>query len=189
MCGVVAPRHRDRVSAVVWSSGDYVHPVPRLISQAKDHRRWDAINVLGARLAFSVAGLIDAVGCAGPGWLVPVPSTPAAVRRRGLDFTAALAGVAARHLRRVGVTVGVRPLLTHRRRVADQGGLSSQDRHANLDGAMKAKLRPMAGWLVVVDDVMTTGASLAEATAALARSGLSSAGAATVAATVLRHHR
>lgn len=67
--------------------------------------------------------------------------------------------------------------------MADQSGLNVAQRAANLAGALAVR-RPVAGLeVVVVDDVMTTGATLVEAARALRAGGAQVRGAAVVAAT------
>ncbi|GAA2235360.1 hypothetical protein GCM10010104_32710 [Streptomyces indiaensis] len=74
-------------------------------------------------------------------------------------------------MRRRGLPARVAGVLRQRRAVADQAGLNSRQRLANLAGALVVApggarlLRD--GPVVLVDDVMTTGASLAEATRAV----------------------
>jgi len=187
MSGSVGPRERVGIDVPLWSAGDYTEPLPRVISGAKDHHTGDVIDLLGVRLAFAVAGLADAARPAGPGVLVPFPSSAATVRERGLDVTFALARSAARRLGRVGLVVTVRPLLTHARAVRDQGRLSSEERYRNLAGSLRARDREAAGWIILVDDVVTTGASLREGIRALRSAGITPAGAATIGATILRH--
>lgn len=169
------------------TAGRYVDPLARIISQAKDHHRWDVLPLLSQRLALAVAGLVDTQGWGPLGCLVPLPSSPQAVRRRGLDVVEVMAGRARHLLNRAGLTVALRPVLRVRP-TRDQGGLGYAERLTNLSGAMSlaggARLGP--GWVVVVDDVVTTGASLVEAGRALRGGGWTVDGAATVGATVLR---
>ena len=186
MEGGVGPRTRMGIELPLWSAGEYVHPVTRIISQAKDHHRWDAIPLLGVRLAFAVAGIADEVGLKGPGLLLPIPSKPSSVRERGLDFTQVLARQASRCLTRVGMRTVVHPALTHRRLVKDQGDLTSEQRAKNLEGSLIVGKLPMNRWILLVDDVVTTGATLRESVRALSVAGWVPHGMATVAATVLR---
>ncbi|WP_182876940.1 ComF family protein [Microbispora sp. H10670] len=139
-------------------------------------------------------------GAAAVTWLVPVPSARAAVRRRGHDPVRAVATAAVRELRGLGRAAVLAPLLRQRRRVADQAGLGSLERAANLSGAFEVGHRalgalrpphsgtgPAVGFRVVlVDDVVTTGATLAEAARALRAAGVTPSAAVTIAATPRR---
>lgn len=117
--------------------------------------------------------------------LCPVPSRRAAVRARGHDHARRLAGAAARTLRGLGVDACVVPLLRPVRALADQGSLDTPGRAANLAGALAAS-GPAGAPVVVVDDVMTTGATLQEATRALRAAGHPVLGASVLAATARR---
>jgi predicted amidophosphoribosyltransferase len=114
--------------------------------------------------------------------LVPVPSTPAVARARGGDHVARLARVAARYTgtRTVGALRLGRP-------VYDSAGLSRSDRARNVHRAMlaAAPARPQRR-AVIVDDIVTTGATLREAARALEAAGWAVCAGAVVAATARR---
>lgn len=175
--------------ALPMAAGEYAGPLKALVNAHKEHRVLALSHPLGDVLAAVVAGLLAEVLPATPPAaavaVVPVPSRPSVVRRRGHDPMLRVARRAASRLRRDGVPVVVaRPLRT-RVRVRDQAGLGAEDRRANLDGAFVCR-RPAghaARPVVVVDDVLTTGATAREAQRALEAAGHRVLGIATVAAT------
>jgi predicted amidophosphoribosyltransferase len=119
----------------------------------------------------------------GPVLLVPVPSARRAVRARGHDPARRIALAAAGQLRRTGTSARVLAVLRQRHPVADQSELDARQRVDNLAGALAvvpggARLLSRGGAVVLVDDLMTTGASLAEAARAVraAASGAAPAG-------------
>lgn len=171
------------------TAGPYDELMRQLISAHKERQAWLLTPALGRRLARSAAPLLRAAGEA-PVYLVPVPSSAAAVRSRGRDATAAIAAAAARRLDRghAGRVRMVR-LLRPARRVADQSDLTEAERHANLAGAYAirpARMPRTPGKVIVVDDLVTTGSSIAEAVRVLTAAGLPVLGAAVTAATVRR---
>jgi predicted amidophosphoribosyltransferase len=158
----------------------YDGPVRALLLAHKEHGRLLLVRPLGAALAGAVALLAPPPGAV----LVPVPSSPAAVRARGHDHARRLAREAAR---RSGLRA--RPVLVPQRAVADQAGLDAAGRAANLAGALVVRHRLEGVDVVLVDDVVTTGATLAEAARALRAAGARVHGAAVVAATLRRSGR
>jgi predicted amidophosphoribosyltransferase len=126
----------------------------------------------------------------GPVFVVPVPSSPAAVRRRGDAPLELLTHAAVAQTARPGRELVVSPALRLRRRVADQAGLNHRQRAGNLEHAMQVRPRWQASVrgvaCLLVDDVLTTGATLVEAARALREGGAGHVAAATVAATA-RH--
>ncbi|MDA4894290.1 ComF family protein [Streptomyces sp. MS2A] len=118
------------------------------------------------------SGEAGAVRRRGPVLLVPVPSARRSVRTRGHDPARRIALAAAGELRRTGTSARVLAVLRQRYAVADQSGLDARQRLDNLTGALTVTpgavgLLRGGGALVLVDDLMTTGASLAEAARAV----------------------
>jgi len=181
------------------AAGAYAGPLRSLLVAHKDRGRRAAAAPLAAALTAAVrrAAVTDGGvrGC-GPGgrlMLVPIPSSRAALRRRqGDDPLARLVRGAVRGLAGDHPGVAAIPLLRVARRTADQAGLAAGARAANLAGALVADgraLRRLPGdaRLVLVDDVLTTGATLAEAARALRAAGRPALAAAVVAATARTH--
>ncbi|GIH22090.1 hypothetical protein Aph01nite_04000 [Acrocarpospora phusangensis] len=169
----------------VWAAAEYAGAVRRLLVAHKERGRVALAPLLGGCLAET---LTAATGGVWPALeLVPVPSAPAATRRRGHDPVRRMAAAAVRELRARGRPVTLAPVLRPRRRVADQAGLSAPERAENLAGGFVVpEGRPRASGrvlAVLVDDVVTTGATLAAAAEALRAAGAQAPLAVTVAAT------
>jgi predicted amidophosphoribosyltransferase len=149
------------------AAGAYAGPVRPAVLAFKEHGRAELAGPLGAALALAVAAVLQGVpDGAGPVLLVPVPSSAAAVRRRGRDHVRELADAAAAELRAAGVPARTALLLgrVRGRRVRDSAGLDAAQRRANLSGRFRVRARPAVGSrLVLVDDVVTSGATLTEA--------------------------
>ena len=174
------------------ASAAYEGPLARLLPAYKDDGRRDLRAVLAPLLATAVDSALGQPVLArslsqgnGPVLVVPVPTSRRARRTRGdaplLDLArAALAGL--------GQSEAVcADALRMRRRVADQAGLSARERRVNLEHAMEVRpawSEAVPGALcVLVDDVLTTGATLVEARRALIRAGAAEVVAATICAT------
>lgn len=160
---------------VTFALAAYTGDVTRILLAHKERGQLGLTRHLGGALAAVVAAHGP-----GPYLLCPVPSSRRAVRRRGYDHAMRLARAAAQHLGGEAAR-----LLVPARAVADQSGLSTAQRARNLHGALRAVGLPGLP-VVVVDDVMTTGATLVEAARALRAQGHPVAGAAVLAATSRR---
>jgi predicted amidophosphoribosyltransferase len=173
-----------------WAAGAYADPLRQLLVAYKDRDRATLAAPLGAALASVVEAALGATGRAAAVELVPVPSAAASVRRRGRDVVADLARVAASQLRRRGCDARTVPRLKPLRAVSDQSGLSAVERAVNVHGALGVRrLRPPRAAVLVVDDVLTTGATAAEAVRALLDADVAAVAVAVVAATPRRGSR
>ncbi|HUP98894.1 MAG TPA: phosphoribosyltransferase family protein [Aeromicrobium sp.] len=165
----------------VAAAGEYDGVLRSAIIAWKERGRFTVERPLAHLLAASIIALD-----ADPPWrLVPVPSRPDRRRARGADVVEDLARRSSHLLWRTGVDTRVVACLTAVRAVRDQAGLSAPARAENVRGSLRARRVP-AGTLVVVDDVVTTGATLAEAVRALRGAGGDVAGAAVVAHRAVR---
>ncbi|MFI8822190.1 ComF family protein [Streptomyces sp. NPDC053431] len=177
--GPVRPAPEPEGLPDVHAAAPYEGGVRALILAHKERGALALAGPLGGALAGAVEAAERASGGPGPGplLLVPVPSSRRSVRARGHDPTRRIALAAAGRLRRTGRAARVLAVLRQRRRVADQSELDARGRLANLAGALEVSAGGVrlldeaaraGGRVVLVDDLMTTGASLAEAARALA---------------------
>jgi predicted amidophosphoribosyltransferase len=180
--------------ALPFAGGAYDGLLKTLVNEHKERGVFALAAPLGRVLSAVTCDLVAACPMTGPMtgprtaapvWLVPVPSRRPVVRKRGHDPLLRVSRTAAGLLRRRGVDASVRRLLVPAGRVRDQALLGAAERAANLAGSMSCRrIAPVAGVLVVVvDDVITTGATAREAQRALESRGLEVAGVAAVAAT------
>ncbi|MFG2997190.1 ComF family protein [Streptomyces sp. NPDC048340] len=191
----VRPSPRPAGLPVVHACAAYEGAVREVLLAHKERGALALAGVLGEALAAAVRAGGGGAGEPGEVALVPVPSARRQVRARGHDPARRIALAASARLRGAGVAARVAPVLRLRRAVADQAGLGARQRRENLAGALEAcrdaaGLTAGAGRIVLVDDLMTTGATLVEAARALRAAGIGPvAGAAVVAVSADSFHR
>jgi predicted amidophosphoribosyltransferase len=159
------------------AAGVYAGPVRPALIAFKERGRSELAGPLGTALALAVAAVVSALpgGVPRSVRLVPVPSSAAALRTRGRDHVRELTTRAVAELRAVGLAADEARLLGRRGRLRDSAGLSAAQRRANLADTFVADpaacRRPAEGPVVLVDDVVTSGATLTEAAGALVAAG------------------
>lgn len=161
----------------VCAGGPYAFPFDALATALKYGERLAIAPILGRRLAEGLVG--EPV----PDLVVPMPLAPERLRSRGFNQAAEIAAcLPQRFADRL-----VPDLLERHRDTAPQASLPMDQRERNVRGAFRCR-RPIANLKVaIVDDVMTTGATLHEAASALKRAGAESVRGWVVARTLLDH--
>lgn len=161
---VVSPRVDPGVP--VFSLGRYAGARRQAIVAMKEHGRADLVVPLADALRAGLAQLVTWGVLGTPLVVVPAPTRRWAARRRGGDPVARVAVAATAERNDVAVVQALRT----RAFVADSARLSSADRQRNIAGRVK-QVRPVRGEVVVVDDIVTTGATAYESVRVLRRAG------------------
>jgi predicted amidophosphoribosyltransferase len=176
--------YQSRVTNLsVYSAITYSPVAKNILLAAKEQGVKSADQLVRNAVSVSIHELFKKYpSCA----LVPIPSSASSNRRRGRDFINEIAISVARDL-----GVAVLPLLEHQRKIRDQSKLNVSNRHQNLAMALSIKPQFRGNYsserVVILDDLVTTGATIGEANRALTRGGFKVQAAAT--ACVALHRR
>jgi ComF family protein len=154
------------------AAGLYAGPLREAIQRFKFGRRPALARPLADLIIDECSPIVSAGAV-----LVPVPLAPERERERGFNQAALLAERVARALR---VSLRAR-WLARTRATAPQTALNATERHDNVRGAFIASSSAAGADVVLVDDVLTTGATAAECARALRAAGARSVGVLTVA--------
>lgn len=172
MCGdcLTSPPHFDGTQAL-WL---YEFPCDRLVQALKYRARLALAPFFGDKLAARPLPAIDL--------LVPMPLHPDRLARRGFNQAVEIA-------RSLAKRAGLRLVPRGARRVKDttaQTELPYEERARNVNGAFACDLDLSGKSIAVVDDVMTTGATLNELARVLKRAGAARVENLVIARSVLR---
>ena len=168
--------YQSRVFNLAVYSAIAYSPVARsILLSAKEQNIKSADQLVHSALRASLQELFQKYSsCA----LVPIPSGLSSNRRRGRDFISEMAISVAKDF-----GVAVLPLLEHRRIIRDQSKLDISSRRENLAMALSIKPEFRGNYsgenVVILDDLVTTGATINEANRALTKGGFKVQAAAT----------
>ena len=154
----------------IYSSVTYSPIAGKVLLAAKENNLAIADQLIFKALGHSLTFALREIG---GDFLVPIPSRRSVARSRGRQFIATLS-------QQLSAELGLPAYenLEHTRRVRDQSSLDAKSRFHNLDGSMKS-LNFLSGKAIVIDDLVTTGATLQEAVRALRKRGIEVAAAVT----------
>ena len=173
--------------------GAYAGPLRGLILAYKEKGAFRLARPLGVELSRAAAIYLDSTAV--PVVIVPVPSTAAAIRTRHGDHMIRLARQVVRELRRRGIRSVVANCLTAAPKV-DSSHLTAAARARSAATAFRVRSAAVArvaaaqrvgAAVIIVDDILTTGATIAAVSNVLWSGGVVVDGAACVAATRRLH--
>ncbi|WP_055399082.1 MULTISPECIES: ComF family protein [unclassified Mycobacterium] len=163
---VVSPRVDPGVP--VLALGRYAGARRQAILALKEHGRADLVGPLAGALATGVHRLLSWGIVETPLSLIPAPTRRSAARRRGGDPVTRLARTAvAGH-----PAITVAPALRMRALARDSVGLGTGARERNVAGRVRLRRAPPATEVLIVDDVVTTGATARESVRVLRAAGV-----------------
>lgn len=152
----------------VFALGRYANARRQAILALKEHGRADLVAPLARALALGVHRLLSWGIVDTPLTLVPAPTRRSAARRRGGDPVTRLARAAVAQHPEISVAQALRIKALTR----DSVGLGTAARERNIAGRVVLRGRPPRTDVMVVDDIVTTGATARESVRVLQAAGV-----------------
>ncbi|HYY00656.1 MAG TPA: ComF family protein [Mycobacterium sp.] len=166
---VVNPRIDPQVP--VFALGRYAGARRRAILAMKEHGRGDLVAPLARALAIGIHRLLTWGMLETPLTIVPAPTRRSAARRRGGDPVTRLARLSAAALGGRPDVVVV-PALRMKALARDSVGLGTAARERNITGRVLLRGQRPSAEVVIVDDIVTTGATARESVRVLQSAGV-----------------
>lgn len=160
-CAAKAPKWDQARAAIAYDDVSR-----QAILELKHAGRRDGLNAMANWMALAGRDILPDTD-----WLVPVPLHYQRLASRGFNQSAWLAQAVSRQTG----TLALVDALSRKRNTESQGGLTARQRRRNVAGAFEVRKarqgRIKGSTVTLVDDVLTTGATLAACTKALKRAG------------------
>lgn len=162
----------QKIPLPIYAIAPYSMEVSRVVLLAKENGNVQAQSMLATAIAQLLASATpqNFKEC----FLVPIPSKRSSIRRRGEKFLIPILSEVTKIMSSKSEThYSVAEILEIQRSVRDQSGLTSKERVANMKSAYRVKLPVKseknfaANPVIIVDDVITTGSTMASAYRAL----------------------
>ena len=156
----------------LWFGAPYETTVREMINAHKDHGARALTEDLGLLLARAVWSAAVASSQARPIVLVPIPAHRSSLRMRGRNTVMELGRRAAHEVSRRGMACVVAPLLVRERETKRNAGRSLRERR-DIAGTFGVHARgALPSRVIVIDDIVTTGATVNEGIRALMQAGI-----------------
>lgn len=140
-----------------------------IILAAKELGNMEAVKLIAVSITSSISFAILNLGLSQPIYLVTIPSQLSEIRRRGRDHIEDLVQEVITQLRQQNIDAIFLPILKPIKKIKDQSDLNGLQRKENMSHAFIVKSSPISqSAVILIDDLVTTGASIQEGARALA---------------------
>jgi len=160
----------------------YEDDIIRLIHQLKFSEKISYAGSLGELLLLMICAKLPNIKQL-PDCLLPVPLHPARLRQRGFNQSIEIARIISRRLQ---IPIEYDAVI-RQRKTTSQTGLNAQQRQKNIRGAFEVATEIKAKHILIIDDVMTTGATVNELARLLKKYNVSRVGVLSVARAPLKN--
>ena len=139
-----------------------------IILAAKELGSREAVKLIAVSITSSISFAILNLGLSQPIHLVTIPSQLSEIRRRGRDHIEDLVQEVITQLRQQNIDAIYLPILKPIKKIKDQSDLNGLQRKENMSHAFIVKSSPISqSAVILIDDLVTTGASIQEGVRAL----------------------
>ena len=152
----------------LYFKADYNAKTSAVILAAKESNNHMARDLLARSISQSILYAVADLGVTGDICLVTIPSSASAIRRRGRDHIQDLAVEVQKLLELKSINSHLLQILSQRKNMKDQSRLNSRQRLQNTHGMFEVtSCENPQGAIFLIDDLVTTGASIMEGIRAL----------------------